>query len=606
MDSIDELLKKYWGYRTFLPHQKEIITSVLEGNDVLAVMATGGGKSLCYQLPALSLGGLTLVISPLISLMKDQVDDLTARGIPAAAYNSSLQYRERAAIESGLKNNNLRLLFVSPERCLQPRFLDSLAGADVRLIAIDEAHCISEWGHDFRPEYRQLAVMKKQFPDIPLIALTATAIPQVRKDIRQQLGLAGAYEYIGSFNRRNLQYRVIPKKNSLVTLAGYIGQHRNDSGIVYCLSKKETEELAEDLRKRGYNALAYHAGLSKPVREKVQDDFIHDNVNIICATVAFGMGIDKPDIRYVIHYDIPKSIESYYQETGRAGRDGLPGECLLFFSRSDVNRVRALLESDASDERHNPMAIRKLRDMTDYCESTTCRRRYLLNYFGEEYPEKNCGSCDNCDNPQEQVDSTETARTIIGCVRELPSHFGIELITDVLTGAKSAKIRSYQLDKLPSYRSGTGHSKQQYRIWIHELIRQDYLSREGDKYPVICLSSRSITVLNGQDRVMLPVPEGNLQRSPVRTGDDTASFDEKLFLQLKNLRKSLADQAHVPPYVIFHDTSLKEMARVKPGDSSSFRIIGGVGDHKLEKYGPAFIAAIRAFQGEQGPGRGGT
>jgi ATP-dependent DNA helicase RecQ len=603
MDTIDELLKKYWGYRSFLPHQREIITSVLERNDVLAVMATGGGKSLCYQLPALSLGGLTLVISPLISLMKDQVDDLTARGIPAAAYNSSLQYRERAAIESGLKNNNLRLLFVSPERCLQPRFLDSLAAADVRLVAIDEAHCISEWGHDFRPEYRQLAVLKKQFPTIPLIALTATAIPQVRNDIRQQLGLAGAHEYIGSFNRQNLEYRVIPKKNSRVTLAGYVGQHRHDSGIVYCLSKKETEELAEDLRKRGYNALAYHAGLSKPVREKVQDDFIHDNVNIICATVAFGMGIDKPDIRYVIHYDIPKSIESYYQETGRAGRDGLPGECLLFFSRSDVNRVRSLLESDASDERHNPLAIRKLQDMTDYCESTSCRRRYLLGYFGEEYPEKNCGSCDNCDNPKEQVDSTETARTIIECVRQLPSHFGTELITDVLTGAKSARIRSYQLDRLSSYNAGSRYSKQQFRIWIHELIRQDYLSREGDKYPVVCLSLRSIPLLNGQDRVMLSVPERELLKPapPARKCDDKILFDEDLFLQLKQLRKSLADQGNVPPYVIFHDTSLREMARVQPEDRGSFRTIGGVGDHKLEKYGPAFIAAIRAHREAQGP-----
>ena len=600
MDSIDDLLKKYWGYRYFLPHQKEIIASVLEGNDVLAVMATGGGKSLCYQLPALCLGGLTLVISPLISLMKDQVDDLTARGIPAAAYNSSLQYRERAAIESELKNNNLHLLFVSPERCLQPRFLDSLASAQIRLVAIDEAHCISEWGHDFRPEYRQLAILKKQFPTIPLIALTATAIPQVRKDIRQQLGLSGAHEYIGSFNRRNLQYRVIPKKNSRVTLAGYVGQHRNDSGIVYCLSKKETEDLAEDLRKRGYKALAYHAGLSKPVREKVQDEFIHDNVNIICATVAFGMGIDKPDIRYVIHYDIPKSIESYYQETGRAGRDGLPGECLLFFSRGDVNRVRALLESDVFDDRHNPMAIRKLRDMTDYCESTTCRRRYLLNYFGEEYPDKNCGSCDNCDNPREQIDGTETARTIIGCVRQLPSHFGIELITDVLTGAKSAKIKSYQLDRLSSYNAGTGYSKQQYRIWIHDLIRQDYLTREGDKYPVLCLSYRSTILLNGQERVMLSVPERELQKSPAHKNNDTIPYDEQLFLQLKNLRKSIADQENVPPYVIFHDASLREMARIKPDDSRNFRTIVGVGDHKREKYGPAFIAAIRAFQDEQG------
>ena len=596
MDSIEGLLKKYWGFSSFLPHQKEIIESVIGGNDVLAVMATGGGKSLCYQLPALYLGGLTLVISPLISLMKDQVDDLNARGIPAAAYNSSLQYRERAAIENDLKNNTLRLLFISPERCLQPHFLDSLGSSPVRLVAVDEAHCISEWGHDFRPEYRQLAVLKKQFPGVPLIALTATAIPQVRKDICQQLGLSGSSEFIGSFNRRNLRYRVIAKKNSLVTLAGYAGQHRNDSGIVYCLSKKETEDLAEDLRKRGYNALAYHAGLSKPVREKVQDDFIHDNVNIICATVAFGMGIDKPDIRYVIHYDIPRSIESYYQETGRAGRDGLPGECILFFSRADVARVRALLESDRSCERQNPVATRKLQDMTDYCESTTCRRKYLLRYFGEGYPETTCGSCDNCDNPREMADATGTARTIIGCVRQLPSHFGIELITDVLTGSKSTKVRSYQLDCLPSYNSGKPHGKQQYRTWIHELIRQGYLSREGDKYPVIALSPRGMALLDGHDRVMLSVPEREPPKAASsQRSDDNVPFDERLFLHLKNLRKSLADQEKVPPYVIFHDRSLKEMARVKPRDSGSFSTIAGVGDHKREKYGPAFIEAIRAF-----------
>jgi ATP-dependent DNA helicase RecQ len=597
MGPTEDILKKYWGFTSFLPHQKEIIASVIEGNDTLAIMATGGGKSLCYQLPALYLGGLTLVISPLISLMKDQVDDLNARGIAAAAWNSSSDYKERLEIESGLKNNTIPLLFISPEKCMQPNFLDSLRNSRIRLIAIDEAHCISEWGHDFRPEYRQLAVLKKQFPHIPLIALTATAIPQVRTDIREQLGLLHAREFIGSFNRQNLQYRIIPKKNSKITLLNYIGQHKNDSGIVYCLSKKETEDVAEELRKRGYNALAYHAGLPKSRREKVQDEFIHDNIKIICATVAFGMGIDKPDIRYVIHYDIPKSIESYYQETGRAGRDGLAGECILFYGRGDVHKVRSLLESDRSDERHVRRALKKLGDMADFCESTQCRRRYLLSYFGEEYTETNCRSCDNCDRPRDLMDGTDIARTILECIRQLPSHFGIELITDVLTGSKSAKIRSYQLDTLPSYSSGKGHSRQQFRTWIHELIRQDYLSREGDKYPVICLSSKSMAVLKGQDRVMLPVPEREVSKTTISSQrEDLNTSDEKLFLHLKNLRKTIADQGHVPPYVIFHDRSLKEMARIKPLTSESFQAIAGVGDHKREKYGPEFIAAIQAFQ----------
>jgi ATP-dependent DNA helicase RecQ len=597
MPSPDELLKKYWGYDAFLPGQKAIIESVLQGNDTLAIMATGGGKSLCYQLPALCLGGLTLVISPLISLMKDQVDDLNARGIPAASFNSTLDFRERSAIEQGLKNNTVPLLFISPEKCLQPNFLESLKTSRISLIAIDEAHCISEWGHDFRPEYRQLAVLKKQFPDTPVIALTATAIPQVRKDIHEQLGLGNIREFTGSFNRQNLHYRVIPKKNSLVTLVNYVGQHKNESGIIYCLSKKETEDLSAELRKRGYNALAYHAGLSKPVREKVQDGFIHDTVNIICATVAFGMGIDKPDIRYVIHYDLPKSIESYYQETGRAGRDGQPGECLLFYSRADAHKVRALLESDRSDERQTRRALRKLQDMTGYCESTACRRKYLLMYFGEEFTEKNCGSCDNCDHPIEQFDGTEIGQTILACVRQLPSHFGIEVIADVLTGSRSARIRSYQLDALPVYNSGSGHSRQQLRTWIHELIRQDYLSREGDKYPVIRLSQKGLVLLKGQARVMLSVPERQASKvlAPQHR-EDMIPSDEKLFVHLKELRKSLAVKEKVPPYVIFPDKSLKEMARIKPRNNESFRAIPGVGDYKREKYGLAFMSAIQAFQ----------
>jgi ATP-dependent DNA helicase RecQ len=597
MPSPDELLKKYWGYDAFLPGQEAIIESVLDGNDTLAIMATGGGKSLCYQLPALCLGGLTLVISPLISLMKDQVDDLNARGIPAATFNSTLDFRERSAIEQGLKNNTVPLLFISPEKCLQPNFLDSLKTSRISLIAIDEAHCISEWGHDFRPEYRQLAVLKKRFPDTPVIALTATAIPQVRKDIREQLGLGNIREFTGSFNRQNLHYRVIPKKNSLVTLVNYVGQHKNESGIIYCLSKKETEDISAELRKRGYNALAYHAGLSKPVREKVQDEFIHDTVNIICATVAFGMGIDKPDIRYVIHYDLPKSIESYYQETGRAGRDGQPGECLLFYSRADAHKVRALLESDPAGERQTRRALRKLQDMTMYCESTACRRKYLLGYFGEEFTEKNCGSCDNCDHPREQFDGTETGQMILECVRQLPSHFGIGVITDVLTGSKSARTRSYQLDTLPVYNSARGHSREQLRTWIHELIRQDYLSQEGDNYPVIRLSQKGLALLKGQAHVMLSVPERQASRvlAPSHR-EDMVPSDEKLFGHLKVLRKSLAVQEKVPPYVIFPDKSLREMARIKPHDTESFRAIAGVGDYKLEKYGLAFMSAIQAFQ----------
>lgn len=585
-----ELLKKYWGYNRFLPLQEEIIASVLGGRDILAVMATGGGKSLCYQLPAVSAGGLTLVISPLISLMKDQVDDLNGRGIPAAAYNSALEYRARQVVHRNLRDDNIKLLFVSPEKCVQPGFLELVSALPVRLIAIDEAHCISEWGHDFRPEYRQLAVLRKNFPGVPVLALTATAIPAVRKDIRDQLGLTGAAEFIGSFDRKNLRYRVLPKQNAKLQLLIVAGRHRGESGIVYCLSKRETEEVAEELRSRGYRASAYNAGLPKQVRENVQDAFIHDNVDIVCATVAFGMGIDKPDVRYVVHYDVPKSIEGYYQETGRAGRDGQPSECVLFFSRGDVAKVRALLESDRSDAR---ISVRKLQEMAEFCESAGCRRKFLLNYFGEGYPGTRCGMCDTCEDPREMFDGTEIARKILACVRQLPTNFGIDLITDVLIGAKTAKVRSYGLDSLPAYGTGKGRTKQQYRTWINELAREGYLEKTVDKYPVIRTGPKS---LQGTTKIMLTVPAGGTAaRSTGQSPATAAPDDAEPIARLKALRKSIADAAGVPPYMVFADKSLIEMARVRPCTMEQFGTVAGVGEHKLNKYGPAFMKVIRAF-----------
>jgi ATP-dependent DNA helicase RecQ len=598
MERTIEILKKYWGYPQFLPHQQEIIENVLGRKDTLVIMATGGGKSLCYQLPAVILDGLTLVISPLISLMKDQVDDLNARGIPAAAWNSSLEPRERAQIEADLSNGRLRLLFISPERCTQPNFLESLAGYPVRLIAIDEAHCISEWGHNFRPDYRQLAQIKRVLPGIPLIALTATATPEVRADICQQLGLSGARKFIGSFNRKNLWYSVIPKKNPLIFLRHYIGQHRNESGIIYCLSKKETEEIASEIRKWGYKALAYHAGLSKQVRGKVQDAFIRNTAKIICATVAFGMGIDKPDVRYVIHFDLPKTIESYYQESGRAGRDGRNSECILLYSRGDAARIRAMLEHDFMSPAHLRVALKKLQEMTGYCEITGCRRKHLLGYFGEEHPGGNCGSCDACDHPPEMKDCTEVARTIVECVRQLPGNFGVEIIIDVLRGAKSRKIRNYCLDGLLVYNTGKKSSKEQYRTWINELVRQGYLTRSGGRYPVISTSGRSAELLKGRNRVMLPTsrPAGK-ERIALPVDKKMNPDDTELFLRLKALRTSIAGTDGVPPYAIFPDKSLRQMACTRPLDRECFGSVSGVGEFKLEKYGPAFMEEIRTIPG---------
>ncbi len=509
MENAHDLLKKYWGYSWFLPHQKDIIGSILGGRDTLAVMATGGGKSLCYQLPAICLGGLTLVISPLISLMKDQVDDLNARGIPAAAFNSSLEYRERARIDASLHDGSLRLLFVSPEKCMQQNFLQSLKRASIRLIAIDEAHCISEWGHNFRPEYRQLAQLKKYFPDVPVVALTATAIPEVRRDIIRQLGLDNAREFIGSFNRKNIRYQVLPKKNPMAFLLQYLSRHRDEAGIIYCLSKKETEEVADELKRRGFSARAYHAGLSKPAREAVQDAFKRDRGTVVCATVAFGMGIDKPDVRFVIHYDLPKTVESYYQETGRAGRDGQDSECILLYSRFDAGRIRAMLEYDEGGAGYLRTGLRKLREMTDYCEHTGCRRKYLLGYFGEEYPYDNCGLCDTCEHPAAMADCTDGARLIATCIQQMRGNFGIDLIGDVLRGSKNAKITRYGFDSLPSYGAGRRYPKAQYRIWIHELVRQGYLSRAGEKFPVISLTGRSDDLIKGRCHVLLPAPEKN-------------------------------------------------------------------------------------------------
>ncbi len=600
MESKHSILEKHFGYTSFLPHQEEIIDAVLAQRDVLAVMATGGGKSLCYQLPALVFGGLTVVVSPLIALMKDQVDGLRANGIPAATINSSLGYGERRIIERVILEGRIRVLYVSPERAVQPFFLSLLKKADVRLIAIDEAHCISMWGHNFRPEYRRLRVLKERFPAVPVIALTATAIPAVQDDIAKQLALKNPARFVGSFNRTNLTYRVVSKIRYFPRLVRYLNEHRDDAGIIYCFSQKATEDLAEKLRGKGFSALPYHAGLPDAVREEHQEAFSHGDVDIICATVAFGMGIDKPDVRFVIHTDLPKDLESYYQETGRAGRDGDPADCILFYSRGDYNTIRYLIEKECADVVRKDAAYRKAGAMLDYCETTGCRRKFLLTYFGEAYPEERCGGCDRCETPVKVFDGTEAASAVITCIGEVGERFGASYVADVLTGAKVARIRENGHDALPAYNTGVGYTRDQWLLFIQELVRKGFITSTGGRYPVLTLNNRSREVLAGDLLVPLtePGPEGVVA---VEAGED---YDEALFLRLRRLRKIVADLERVPPFVVFHDRSLKEMAKCYPRTGVALLEIYGVSEGKLQRYGRRFLDAIDKHCVEEGIGPG--
>ena len=593
-------LEKYFGYTSFLPHQEEVVDAVLARRDVLAVMATGGGKSLCYQLPALVFGGLTVVVSPLIALMKDQVDGLRANGVPAATINSSLGYGERQIIERVILEGRIRVLYVSPERAVQPFFLSLIAKAGVRLIAIDEAHCISMWGHNFRPEYRRLRVLKERFPTVPIIALTATAIPAVQDDIAVQLALKNPARFVGSFNRKNLTYRVVPKARYFPRLVKYLSEHRDDAGIIYCFSQKATEDLAEKLQGKGFLALPYHAGLPDTVRAENQEAFSHGDAAIICATVAFGMGIDKPDVRFVIHTDLPKDIESYYQETGRAGRDGEAADCILFYSRGDYNTIRYIIEKECTDAVQKDVAYRKAGAMLDYCETAGCRRKFLLTYFGEAYPEERCGGCDRCETPVKVFDGTEAASAVITCIGEVGERFGASYVADVLTGAKVARIRENGHDALPAYNTGVGYTRDQWLLFIQELVRKGFITSTGGRYPVLTLNERSRAVLAGDLPVPLtePGPEGVVA---VEAGED---YDEALFLRLRRLRKIVADLERVPPFVVFHDRSLKEMAKCYPRTGVALLEIYGVSEGKLQRYGRRFLDAIDKHCVEEGIGPG--
>ncbi|NOS67670.1 MAG: DNA helicase RecQ [Candidatus Peribacteraceae bacterium] len=593
------LLQKHFGYRTFRPLQEQIIQTMLGGKDCLVVMPTGSGKSLCFQLPALCTDGVTLVISPLIALMKDQVDGLRENGIPAAFLNSSQTATEQAAVRKSVERGDVRLLYIAPERLATHGFEDFLESIRLRMIAIDEAHCISEWGHEFRPDYRNLRGLRCSFPRVPCIALTATATPRVREDIREQLSLKDAPLFLSSFNRANLTYHVYPKSRSFERLLLLLRKAGRLPAIVYCFSRKDTEALAADLAAEGFSCLPYHAGLDSGVRRSTQEKFMRDELQIVTATIAFGMGIDKPDVRTVVHMDLPKNIEGYYQETGRAGRDGLPSDCIFFYSYGDKFKQEFFI-GQMQDPAQQRVAREKLEHMLQYGELAECRRGFLLRYFGEDYDIPDCKGCDRCLSERETFDATEIAQKILSGVLRTGERFGAAHVCDVLRGKNTERIRSNGQQGLPVFGSVTEFDDRQLRELISSLVSQTFLRKADGQYPTLSLTDRGRLFLAEKTPVQLPVPEVQVEVAERAASSDDLLFDPKLFEDLRRLRRSLANAQGVAAFVIFGDRSLREMAAYFPQRPESFRQITGVSDRKLEEYGSGFLDIIRSFSANHG------
>jgi ATP-dependent DNA helicase RecQ len=584
-------LRKVFGLHEFRPHQREIIQGLLSARDAFVLMPTGGGKSLCYQLPALLRPGMALVVSPLISLMKDQVDALMANGVAAAFYNSSLDPVQAKQILAAMHAGELKLLYVAPERLMHAGFLARLADVPVSLIAVDEAHCVSQWGHDFRPEYAALGALRSQLPGVPLIALTATADAHTRKDIVQVLGLERARHYVASFDRPNIRYTVLEKHRPMEQLTRFLDNRGAESGIVYALSRKRTEEITAQLEVEGLSAAAYHAGLTGDVRRDVQERYLRDDVQIVVATVAFGMGIDKPNVRFVVHYDLPKHIEGYYQESGRAGRDGLASEALLLYGAQDVVTARRLLDGTSNPEQRR-IEAHKLQAMVGFAESLTCRRRVLLGYFGEHL-DQDCGNCDVCLNPPQTFDATVAAQKVLSCVYRVGERFGIKHVVDVLRGADTERIRRLGHAKLSTYGIGSDMSDAEWTSLVRQLIHRGLLLQDIGNYSVLRLTPAARPVLRGERELVLARPRIK-SRSKRRSGAAAAleAANTDLFEALRALRKGLAEAQGVPPYVIFGDATLVEMSRRRPASGAELLEITGVGQKKLERYGADFLDVI--------------
>jgi ATP-dependent DNA helicase RecQ len=597
VDQLLDVLGRYWGYATFRPLQREAMEAILQGRDSLVVLPTGGGKSLCFQAPALVRQGLALVVSPLISLMKDQVDTLTGNGVAAACFNSALPADERGSVLRGLREGRYRLLYMSPERLANESFVSQLSRADVSFIAVDEAHCISQWGHDFRPEYRQLARLRSTFPSVSLHAYTATATSRVRRDIASQLALREPVELVGSFDRPNLVYRVLARAQLKRQLLDILGRHKGAAGIVYCSSRREVEALAAWLSETGVRARPYHAGLTDDERARNQDAFLDEHADVVVATVAFGMGIDRSDVRFVVHAGAPQSLEHYQQESGRAGRDGLDAECVLIYSTADFLKWRVMLErnGELTDARRE-----LLRDMERYAASVGCRHRHLVGYFGERYDRADCGACDYCLDELEPVpDPVVLARKVLSCVARVGQRFGAAHVTSVLRGTDTEQVTARRHDTLTTFGLLRDAGVAEVRGYIEQLVAHRLLRQTDDQYPVLVLTEAGVALLKDPStqpglalaRQRRPVAGALPKRARIET-ESWQDVDRDLFERLRALRLDIARQRGVPPYVIFHDTTLREMARLKPTTISALLGVRGIGARKAEDLGEAFVRVI--------------
>ena len=594
-DAIDRSLQEVFGFNEFRGQQRQIIDTLVAGEDALVLMPTGGGKSLCYQVPALHRPGVAIVVSPLISLIKDQVDALKANGVAAAGLHSGLEAGAAREVLAGLHDGRFDLVYVSPERLLSDSLLQRLDDVEIALFAIDEAHCVSQWGHDFRPEYAALGEVRRRFPSTPLIALTATADAQTRDDIARVLGLGDAARFVSGFDRPNIRYGILEKHQPFEQLLRFLDGRRGQSGIVYALSRRKVEEVASRLCDAGIDAAPYHAGLDSGLRIATQERFLRDELAVVVATVAFGMGIDKPNVRFVVHYDMPRHIEGYYQETGRAGRDGLPAEALLLYGTQDVVTARRLIENSDNPEQVR-IETHKLNAMVGLAEALTCRRRVLLGYFGDSLGE-DCGNCDVCMDPPARFDATIDAQKALSCVYRVDQRFGMRHVIDVLRGADTERVRRCGHTRLSTYAIGSDKSEQEWLSIFRQLVHHGYLEQDIANYSVLRLTPAARPLLRGEHRLELSKPRVKEQPRRSRASRDLqlASEDEALFEELRRLRKTLADAEGKPPYIVFGDATLVQMARARPVDYDEMLQISGVGQHKLDKYGDEFLAVIATF-----------